>query len=292
MRFCITESMTDPTYFPTLARTAEELGYDGFMVPDSICYPAEADTSYPYNSDGTREFLDGKPFIEPMSLIPWLAAITERLEFVTSVVKLPIRHPVHVAKQVSSVAVITNNRLVYGVGTSPWPEDFRVVEIPWEHRGGRMDEQIDIIRKLCAGDYVEHHGEFYDFPAIKICPVPTEPIPIIIGGHGDAALRRAARIGDGWTAAGADDAFLDHAVNRLTELRKEAGRDHLPFRILLGSVAGFEPDGVKRLEEKGVTDLYVGFRDPYVAGPDTQSLDEKVGMLHWYAENVLAKVKG
>ena len=85
MRFCITESMTDPTYYPTLARTAEELGYDGMMVPDSICYPAEADTDYPYNSDGTREFLDDKPFIEPMSLIPWLAAITERLEFVTSV---------------------------------------------------------------------------------------------------------------------------------------------------------------------------------------------------------------
>src|SRR5438270_9518018 len=166
MRFCITESMTDPSYFPALARTAEECGFDGFMVPDSICYPAEADTDYPYNSDGTREFLDEKPFIEPMSLIPWLAAVTERLEFVTSVVKLPIRHPVHVAKQISSVAVITNNRLVYGVGTSPWPEDFRVVEIPWERRGARMDEQIDIIRRLVDGDYVDHHVELYDLPVI------------------------------------------------------------------------------------------------------------------------------
>src|SRR5437764_1394365 len=154
MRFCITESMTDPSYFPALARTAEECGFDGFMVPDSICYPAEADTDYPYNSDGTREFLDDKPFIEPMSLIP--------------------------------------------------------------------------------------------------C--------------------RAARIGGGWTAAAADDEFMAHAISRLTELRKGAGRDHLPFRILLGTVHGFDPDGVKRLEEQGVTDLYVGFRDPYVAGPDTQSL--------------------
>ena len=291
MRFCITESMTDPTYYPVLARTAEECGFDGMMVPDSICYPAEADTQYPYNRDGTREFLDGKPFIEPMSLIPWLAGMTERLEFVTSVVKLPIRHPVIVAKQVTSVAVITNNRLVYGVGTSPWPEDFRVVELPWEGRGRRMDEQIEIIRALTTGDFVEHHGEFYDFPAIKLCPVPTEPIPIIIGGHGDAALRRAARLGDGWTAAGADDEFVAHAMARLTELRKEHGRDHLPFRILLGSLHGFDPDGVKRLEEQGVTDLYVGFRDPYVAGPDTQSLDEKLGALQWYAENVIAKVR-
>jgi probable F420-dependent oxidoreductase len=291
VRFIITESMTDPSYYPSLARTAEELGFDGMMVPDSICYPAEADTSYPYNRDGTRQFLDEKPFIEPMSLIPWLAAVTDRLEFVTSVVKLPIRHPVLVAKQVSSVAVITNNRLVYGVGTSPWPEDFRVVELPWEHRGRRMDEQIEIIRALTTGGYVEHHGEFYDFPAIKLCPVPTEPIPIVIGGHGDAALRRAARIGDGWTAAGADDEFIAHAIGRLTELRKEHGRDHVPFRIFLGSIHGFDPDGVKRMEELGVTDLYVGFRDPYVVGPDSQTLDEKLAALQWYAETVIAKVR-
>ena len=290
MRFCITESMTDPAFYPALARAAEEHGFDGFMVPDSICYPEAADTRYPYNSDGEREFLDGKPFVEPMSLIPWLAAVTERLEFVTSVVKLPLRHPVLVAKQVTSVAVITGNRLVYGVGTSPWPEDFRVVELPWEGRGRRMDEQIEIIRALATGGYVEHHGEFYDFPAIKLCPVPTDAVPIIIGGHGDAALRRAARIGDGWTAAGGDDEFLSRAMARLEELRKEYGREGVPFRIMLGTIHGFDPDGVKRLEEQGVTDLFVGFRDPYVAGPDPQSLDEKLAAIAWYADNVIAKV--
>jgi probable F420-dependent oxidoreductase len=291
MRFCIAESMTDPSFYPAIARMAEECGFDGFMVPDSICYPEVADTHYPYNRDGEREFLDGKPFVEPMSLIPWLAAVTGRLEFVTSVVKLPLRHPVLVAKQVTSVAVITGNRLVYGVGTSPWPEDFRVVELPWEGRGRRMDEQIEIIRALGTGDYVEHHGEFYDFPSIKLCPVPTEPVPIVIGGHGDAALRRAARIGDGWTAAGGDDEFLARAMARLAELRREYGRDRLPFRIMLGTVHGFDPDGVKRLEEQGVTDLFVGFRDPYVAGPDPQTLDEKLAALGWYAENVIAKVR-
>ena len=291
MRFILTESMTDPSYYPALVRAAEEHGYDGLMVPDSICYPAEADTEYPYNADGTREFLEGKPFLEPMAMIPWLAGMTERLEFVTSVVKLPIRHPVIVAKQVTSVAVITGNRIVYGVGTSPWPEDFRVVELPWEGRGRRMDEQIDIIRRLATGEYVEHHGEFYDFPAIKLSPVPSEPIPIIIGGHGDVALRRAARIGDGWTAAGADDEFVEYALGRLTEWRKEYERDHLPFRIFLGSMHAFSPDGLQRLEDQGVTDVYIGFRDPYVAGPDTQSLDEKLGAIGWYADEVIAKVR-
>jgi probable F420-dependent oxidoreductase len=291
LRFCITESMTEPSYYPALARAAEELGFDGMMVPDSICYPAEADTSYPYNADGTREFLDDKPFIEPMSLIPWLAAMTERLEFVTSVVKLPIRHPVLAAKQVSSVAVITDNRLVFGVGSSPWPEDFRVMQVGWERRGRRLDEQIDIIRTLTAGGYAEHHGEFYDFPAIKLSPVPTEPVPIVIGGHSDAALRRAARCGDGWSAAGGDDEGNARAIARLVELRKEHGRDDLPFRVMLGSVQGFDPDGVKRLEEQGVTDLYVGFRDPYVVGPDTQSLDEKLAAMRWYADTVIANVR-
>jgi len=291
VRFCITESMTEPSYYPAIARTAEDLGFDAMMVPDSICYPAEADTDYPYNVDGTRDFLDGKPFIEPMSLIPWLAAVTERLEFVTSVVKLPIRHPVLMAKQVTSVAVITGNRLVLGVGTSPWPEDFRAVQVPWERRGRRMDEQIEIIRALGAGGYVEHHGEFYDFPAMKLCPVPSEPVPILIGGHSAPALRRAAQHGDGWTSAGSDDELNTRAIGRLAELRREYGRDHLPFRILLGSVQGFDPEGVKRLEDQGVTDLYVGFRDPYVAGPDTQSLDEKLAAMRWYADTVIAKVR-
>jgi probable F420-dependent oxidoreductase len=289
VRFCITESMTEPSYYPAIARTAEDLGFDAMMVPDSICYPAEADTDYPYNVDGTRDFLDGKPFIEPMSLVPWLAGVTERLEFVTSVVKLPIRHPVLMAKQVTSVAVITGNRLVLGVGTSPWPEDFRALQVPWERRGRRMDEQIEIIRALGAGSYVEHHGEFYDFPAIKLCPVPTEPVPIVIGGHSAPALRRAAQHGDGWTSAGSDDELNARAIGRLRELRQEYGRDHLPFRILLGSAQGFDPDGVKRLEDLGVTDLYVGFRDPYVVGPDTQSLDEKLTAMRWYADTVIAK---
>jgi alkanesulfonate monooxygenase SsuD/methylene tetrahydromethanopterin reductase-like flavin-dependent oxidoreductase (luciferase family) len=154
-----------------------------------------------------------------------------------------------------------------------------------------MEEQIDIIRRLVAGGYVEHHGEFYDFPAIKLCPVPSTPIPIVIGGHGDVALDRAARIGDGWTAAAGDDEFLSYAIGKLRELRAKYERDHLPFRVLLGSAHGFEPAGVEQLADQGVTDLYVGFRDPYATGPDVQSLDEKLAALHWYADNVMAKVR-
>ena len=103
---------------------ADEAGYTSYVIPDSICYPEVSDSKYPYTPDGDRRFLDDRPFIEPFSLIPAMGAVTKRLRFTTFVVKLPIRHPVLVAKSASSVAVMTNNRFGFGVGLSPWPDDF------------------------------------------------------------------------------------------------------------------------------------------------------------------------
>ena len=191
MRFCYAESMTDPSYYAPLARAAEEAGYDSMVIPDSICYPAESDSVYPFSPDGTREFLEDKPFLEPFSLIPYLGSVTSRLRFITFVLKLPVRHPVLVAKQVTSTAVLTGNRLVLGVGTSPWREDYDILGVPWQRRGQRMDEELAILRGLVAGGYFEFHGEIFDLQAIKLAPVPTQPVPIMIGGHGEAALRRA-----------------------------------------------------------------------------------------------------
>src|SRR5436853_568150 len=196
--------MIDPTFYPPLARAVEEAGYDNFVVPDSLAYPRESDATYPYNPDGTREFLEDKPFIEPFSLIPALGAVTERIRFTTFVVKLPIRHPVLVAKQAGSVAVLTNDRLVLGVGTSPWPEDYALTDVPWERRGKRMDECIEVIRGLTSDGWFEYHGEIFDVPAVKMSPVPARPVPILIGGHAEAALKRAARLGDGWMHGGGD----------------------------------------------------------------------------------------
>src|SRR5580700_2058119 len=158
MRFSYAESMTDPSFYLPLAQAAEEAGFDSMVVPDSICYPEESDTKYPFNPDGTREFLDGKPFLEPFSLIPAMGAVTSTLRFVTFVIKLPIRQPVLIAKQVGSTAVLTDNRLLLGVGTSPWSEDYTVCGVPWEGRGKRMDEMIAITRGLLAGGFFEYHG--------------------------------------------------------------------------------------------------------------------------------------
>jgi probable F420-dependent oxidoreductase len=291
MRFSYAESMTDPSYYLPLARAAEEAGFDSMVVPDSICYPEESDATYPYNPDGTREFLDGKPFLEPFSLIPAMGAVTETLRFITFVLKLPIRHPVLVAKQVGSTAVLTDNRLLLGVGTSPWPEDYVVCDVPWEGRGKRMDEQIDVLRGLLGGGYFEYHGEVFDVPSIKMSPTPTKPVPILIGGHHEAALRRAALVGDGWLHGGGDPEDLPGLLQRLTELRRQYGTLERDFEIEVISLDAYSVDGVEKLEELGVTGVIVGFRYPYDVGPDTETLQTKIDNLRRFSDDVIAKAR-
>jgi alkanesulfonate monooxygenase SsuD/methylene tetrahydromethanopterin reductase-like flavin-dependent oxidoreductase (luciferase family) len=328
VRFTYAESMCDPGQLLPLAVAAEQAGFSSFTVPDSIAYPQRSASEYPYTDDGSRAFLEDRPFLEPFSLIPALGAVTERLRFTTFVVKLPIREPVLVAKSAASVAVLTDNRLALGVGLSPWPEDYRICGQEWKDRGARMDEMIAIVRGLTSspaqrteraraaegrpappgraegqpvagasgerrpgwlpGEFFEFHGRHYDLEPIKICPVPTRPIPILIGGHADAALRRAARVADGWMHAGGGEARdLDAALGRLAELRREHGREREPFEIHVISLDAYTPDGVRRLEDQGVTDAIVGFRNAYEH--DTQTLEQKLDALRAYADRVIAK---
>ncbi len=290
MRFSYAEAMCDVSHYVPLAQAADDAGWDAMVVPDSICYPRDSDSTYPYTADGNREFLDGKPFIEPLVPIPALAAVTARPRSHTFVVKLPIRQPVLVAKQAASVAVLSDNRFGFGVGLSPWPEDFVVTGTEWRARGKRMDEMIDIMRGLWTGEFFEYHGDHYDLPAVKISPAPTEPIPLLIGGQTDAALRRAARVGDGWMHAGmGDGSDLGAHLDRLGELRVEYGRSDEPFEVHVISLDGYSVDGVKRLEDLGVTDVIVGFRDPYTM-PDTD-LQPKVDALRQFADTVIAATR-
>jgi probable F420-dependent oxidoreductase len=258
-------------------------------IADSLIYPRESDARYPYTDAGDREFLEDKEFIEALTLVTHLAAVTTTLRFTPFVLKLPIRPPVLVAKQVGSIAWLSGNRLGLGVGLSPWPEDFVAMGVPWAKRGKRMDECIDVLRGLTSGEFFEFHGDFYDIPAMKQTPAPTAPVPILVGGHSDAALRRAARRGDGWMHGGGPD-DLDDLLDRLAAIRKEEGDTREDFEVHVISLDAYDPDGVKRLEDKGVTDCIVGFRMPYIKGPDTESLDAKVRHLESFAEKVIARV--
>lgn len=288
MRFSYAESMCDPIQYAPLAIAAEAAGWDSFVVPDSLCYPETSESTYPYTPDGRREFLEDKPFIEPFSLIPALGAVTQTLRFTTFVVKLPIRDPVLVAKSACSVAVLSQNRFGFGMGLSPWPEDFEVTGTDWATRGARMDEMIEIIRGLSRGGYFAYRGRHYEIPSIKQSPVPTRPIPFLIGGHAEPALRRAARLGDGWMHAGSDAETLKRLLDRLRALRREHGREHAAFEVHAISMDAYTADGVRRLEDLGVTDVIVGFRNVYEK--DAQTLQEKIDALRGYADRVIAKL--
>jgi alkanesulfonate monooxygenase SsuD/methylene tetrahydromethanopterin reductase-like flavin-dependent oxidoreductase (luciferase family) len=290
VRFTYAEAMTDPTFYIPLAKAAEAAGYHAMTIPDSIAYPFESDSKYPYTPDGNREFLEGKSFIESFVLTAALCAVTTKLHFNHFVLKLPIRPPALVAKQAGSLAALFDNRLGLGVGTSPWPEDYELMNVPFARRGKRMDECIDIIRGLTSGDYFEYHGEFYDIPKTKMTPAPSKPLPILIGGHADAALRRAAR-NDGWMHGGGDPEELDALLTKLNQFRDEAGTAGAEdYQIHVISIDAYTADGIKRLEDKGITDVIVGFRIPYVMGEDTEPLDAKIRNLEMFAENVIAKL--
>jgi alkanesulfonate monooxygenase SsuD/methylene tetrahydromethanopterin reductase-like flavin-dependent oxidoreductase (luciferase family) len=151
-----------------------------------------------------------------------------------------------------------------------------------------MDEMIDIIRGLCTGEFFAYQGEYYDIPSIKICPTPSVKLPILIGGHAEPALKRAARLGDGWMHAGGDAGDLERYIARLGDLRKEYGREKEPFEIHVISLDAYTVDGVRRLEDMGVTDVVVGFRNAYEV--DTQTLEHKIAALEQYADNIIAKL--
>jgi probable F420-dependent oxidoreductase len=290
VRFTYAEAMTDASFYLPLAQAAEAAGYSSITVADSIAYPKESDSVYPYTPDGSRTFLEDKEFIETFVLCAAMGAVTSRLRFTPFVLKLPVRPPVLVAKQAASVAALTGNRLSLGIGISPWREDFEIMGVDFARRGKRMDECMEIVRGLMAGGYYEFHGEFYDIPAIKICPVPSEPIPLLVGGHADAALRRAVIRGDGWMHGGGAPEELDALLAKLTEIRRAEGLQDKPFEIHVISLDAYTRDGIKRLEDRGVTDVIVGFRVPYIVGPDTEPLDKKIEHLNRYAENVIAKL--
>jgi len=285
VRFSYQIGMCEADHYLPLANAAEDAGYHGITIPDSICYPKEASSKYPYNKDGSREFLESVPFLESLIAVAAMAAVTKKIRFATFVYKLAVRQAAIAAKQVQSIQQLSGNRFDFGVGISPWREDFAVCQVPWEKRGKRLDEQIDILRGLESGEFFGYEGEIHQVPANKMCPVPTRATPILIGGHTDIALKRAARA-DGWMCAGLDMEQLGSHIARIHELRAEYGTAERPFRVFTTGADAFSKEGIEKLEEIGVSDVVIGFRNVYEMEPD-KSLDEKIAMLNWYASEFI-----
>ena len=290
MRFHYAEAMTAVSNYIPLAQAAEANGYAGYVIPDSLIYPKASDTEYSYTEDGGREFLENKPFVESFIMATAIGIATTKLEMTTNVVKLPVRPPLYSAKLASSIAALTNNRFNLGVGLSVWPEDYKAMGVDFAKRGKRFDECIDIVRGLCAGGYFEYHGEFYDLDPVKLNPIPTKPLPILIGGFSDAAFKRAAR-NDGFMHAGnGTREEMAASLAKIQEYRVEFGTQDKPFRIFATAMGEMTLDIVKHYQDIGVTDMPIAFRSLYAVEEDTQPLQQKIDDLSRFADQVIAKI--
>jgi probable F420-dependent oxidoreductase len=240
-----------------LAKTVEEVGFDNIALPDSIFYMEKQSADYPYTADGSRMWDEHTPWVDPLIAAGAMGAVTSTLRFYTNVIKLGSRNPVLMARQVGSVANLTNNRFGFGVGIGWAPEEFEWCGQPYAKRGRRVDEMIEVIKLLLGGGMVEFHGEFYDFAKLQMSPAPTRPVPFYVGGHTDVALRRAVRIGDGWTSAMMTCEQAAETIGKLQKMLAENGRADDPFEYQIVCIDKFDVDGHRELAEAGVTDNIV-----------------------------------
>ena len=265
MRFSLSETMGTYQDWLEMGVAAEEAGFDAFSTPDSVFYPEKTDSVYPYNeTDAIRRYIENTPFIEPMVAFAWMAARTKKLRFFPNVMKSASRAPILLAKQICSLATISNNRFIYGAGIGPWEEDFTYNGLDWSKRGELLDESIEILRGLMTGDLFAYEGKHNKFGPIKINPVPTAPVPIVIGGHSKPALRRAAKMGDGWTVVNMDFDLMKTTIAELHEFRRAYGTDHKDFQIHARQynirTASQEPPDLgsyRKFEDIGVTDYCI-----------------------------------
>jgi probable F420-dependent oxidoreductase len=217
-----------------------------------------------------------------------MAAVTERVRFMTGIYVLPLRNPFVVAKAVATAAVLSGDRVTLGVGVGWMREEFELLEQPFERRGRRADEMIEVMRKLWTGRVVEHHGEFYDFAPLSMLPAPRARVPIVVGGVSDTALRRAARLGDGWISDIHPLAELRDIATRLRALRQECGRGGEPFEIVAACSDAVGIDGYRRLQDAGVTCLQT--MPWFFYGGPTEDLARKVEGIRRFADDVIAKL--
>lgn len=240
-----------------IARTAEEVGFDAIALPDSLFYMEQQSAAYPYTPDGSRMWNADTPWVDPLIAAAAMGAVTSTLRFYTNVLKLGSRHPLLLARQVGSVATLTGNRFGLGVGIGWAPEEFEWCGQPYARRGARVDEMIEVIRLVLDGGMVEFHGEFYDFDKLQMSPAPSEPVPFYVGGHTEVALRRAARVADGWTSAMMTCAQLADTIATINALRAESGHTDESFEFQAVCIDKFGVDGHRELADAGVTDNIV-----------------------------------
>jgi probable F420-dependent oxidoreductase len=244
---------------------ADRLGYESVWLPEHLVLPVRMSRS-PYGADEHPPVPPTTPVFDAFTYLGYLAGRTESVRLGTHVFNLGLRHPFVSARAVQTLDVVSAGRAEFGIGASWLEEEWRAVELDFGSRGRRVDEALAVCKRLWTEPEVAHEGEFFRFDAVAFEPKPVQQPwpPLLVGGESAAALRRAARAGDGWIGMGHTFETAAASIKRLRDLRAEYGREDVPFEICLGGSVT-SADDVKRWEEVGVTRLIVS---PWRRSPD------------------------
>jgi len=289
MKFSLTLTFNKIDHQVELAKAADELGWHSVNLGDGLFFFDETSVTYPYSDTGERYWNAETPFLDPFNAVSAMGMVTKNVRFLINVLKLPVRNPMLVAKMAGTTAYLCKDRLSLGVGLDVWPEDYKICGEEWGNRGPRCSEMIEILRKALTGDFFEHRGKYYDIPSLSINPVPSKPMPIIIGGTATPVLKRAARIADGFVSPNTTAENVGKMVKEINNYRKEYGTDKKPFQMISVAIDTFDLDGHRRLEDMGVHEACV-MPWMYTGGNFNSPMGIKVDSMKRFTDEVISKM--
>ena len=273
-----------PGHIVAHAEAAEAHGFDSLWVSDHVVMPREHSTPY------TTRFKVEEAFLEPVALLAFLAAVTQRVELGTSVLVLPMRQPVLHAKMLATIDHLAGGRLILGAGVGWCREEFEVLSAPFARRGRRMDEILQLYRAFWTEDWVDFHGEFYEVDGWTSRPRPPRRVPIWMGGESDAQLRRAAVWGDGWISQGRGAPRLRENIARLHAAAEAAGRDPAELTIAIHSHVTITADAMPRAAA-GLAELKEAGVQHALTTVDLRETDRVPELIARFAEDHLARLQ-
>ncbi len=284
----------EPDALAAAARTAEECGFHSIWAPEHVVLLDRFSSKYPYSADGSFPAPTTSPILDPLLALTYAAAVTRTIRLGTGICLLPERNPVVTAKEVATLDVLSGGRFDFGVGIGWLEEEFVAVGVPWPRRAARTREYLRAMKRLWTEEQPDFAGGFVSFPKVRCQPKPVQKPhpPVFFGGESDAALRRAAEVGDGWFGFNATVDEARRKITRIRELAVRAGRDARAITIAISpglgsSMAGIVSgktshdvarDEIERFRDAGVDEIIVGavVRDRRAAEDAIRRLAESV----------------